>query len=101
MILNLIYFIIWFSIWSALRPPAGMQDMILGAIVALFVTLMTADLAAQLDDKKVRQKRYGPFGIFIKAAYLSYFAVVFLWECMKANIDVAFRVLHPLSLIHI
>ena len=24
-----------------------------------------------------------------------YYAVVFLWECVKANIDVAYRVLHP------
>jgi len=95
MISSAIYFIIWFSVWSALRRPAGIQDLILGALVSLFVTFMTADLAAQLDDKRARQERYGLFGILIKAAYLLYYVVVFLWECVKANIDVAFRVLHP------
>jgi multicomponent Na+:H+ antiporter subunit E len=95
MISNVIYFIIWFSVWSALRRPAGIQDLILGAAVSLFVTFMTADLASQLDDKKARRKRYGLFGIPIKVAYLLYYVVVFLWECVKANIDVAFRVLHP------
>ncbi|MDO8536348.1 MAG: Na+/H+ antiporter subunit E [Candidatus Omnitrophota bacterium] len=24
-----------------------------------------------------------------------YYIVIFLWECLKANVDVAFRVLHP------
>lgn len=94
MILNFIYFIIWFSVWSALRRPEETQDLILGALVSLFVTFMTVDLAAQLDDKKA-QNRYSPFAILVKAVYLLYYVVIFLWECIKANIDVAFRVLHP------
>ena len=95
MIFNFLYFILWFSIWSALRRPSGIQDLILGALVSLFVTFITADLSAQLDDKKAHQERHGLFGILVKAVYFLYFVVVFLWECVKANIDVAFRVLHP------
>ena len=95
MILNFIYFILWFSIWSALRRPEGIQDLVLGVSVSGFVTFMTADLAAQLDDRKAGQKRRGISGIPIKTAYLLYYMVIFLWECVKANIDVAFRVLHP------
>jgi len=95
MILNFIYFILWFSVWSALRRPVKMQDLVLGALVSLFITFMTADLARSLDDKKSRKKRYGIFGIFIKSFYLLYYMGIFLWECVKANIDVAFRVLHP------
>ena len=94
MISNFIYFILWFSVWSALRRPLGTQDLVLGALVALFVTFMTVPLAAEFDDKRSR-RRYGPIGILIKAAYLLYYVFVFLWECLKANIDVAFRVLHP------
>jgi multicomponent Na+:H+ antiporter subunit E len=69
--------------------------MVLGALVSLFVTFMTVDLSAQLDDKNLRKKRQSLFGILIKAVYLLYFGVIFLWECIKANIDVAYRVLHP------
>jgi multicomponent Na+:H+ antiporter subunit E len=94
MILNFICFILWFSVWSALRRPTGIQDLVLGIIVSLVVTFMTADLARSLDDKKA-SRRAGLLGISIKAVYLLYFVVVFLWECVKANIDVAFRVLHP------
>ena len=94
MMMNLVNFMLWFLIWNAVRRPVGTQDLIIGALVSLFITFMTADLAAQLDDKKA-PARYGPFGIIIKTVYLLYFAVIFLWECVKANIDVAFRVLHP------
>ncbi len=31
----------------------------------------------------------------LKYLWLIYYVVVFLWECVKANVDVAFRVLHP------
>jgi multicomponent Na+:H+ antiporter subunit E len=33
--------------------------------------------------------------ILKKAVFIVYYAAVFLWECIKANIDVAYRVLHP------
>jgi multicomponent Na+:H+ antiporter subunit E len=31
----------------------------------------------------------------LRYLWLIYYGVIFLWECLKANIDVAFRVLHP------
>ena len=31
----------------------------------------------------------------LRYMWLIYYIVIFLWECLKANIDVAFRVLHP------
>jgi len=94
MIFNFICFILWFSVWCALRRPAKAQDLIISVLVSLFVTFMTADLYAQLNNRR-SPKRYGPFGILIKAAYFLYYVIVFLWECLKANMDVAFRVLHP------
>lgn len=95
MILNFLYFILWFLVWCALRHPVGTQDLILGVMVSLFVTFMTADLARSLDDKKVRQEKHSLFSMGTKIFYLLYYVVVFLWECVKANIDVALRVLHP------
>ncbi len=95
MILNLICFILWFLVWNALRPPADVKDLIIATLISGFITFMTADLAAQLDDKKVHKKRYDRRGILMKTVYSLYYVVTFLWECIKANIDVAFRVLHP------
>lgn len=94
MILNLISFILWFLIWNALRRPAKIEDLIVAALVALAVTFVTADLSRQPDGRRP-SKRRGFFGMLVKALYILYYAVVFLWECVKANIDVAFRVLHP------
>ncbi|MDD5173572.1 MAG: Na+/H+ antiporter subunit E [Candidatus Omnitrophota bacterium] len=31
----------------------------------------------------------------LRYLWLIYYIAIFLWECLKANVDVAFRVLHP------
>jgi len=31
----------------------------------------------------------------LRYLWFIYYIVIFLWECLKANVDVAFRVLHP------
>jgi multicomponent Na+:H+ antiporter subunit E len=31
----------------------------------------------------------------LRYLWFVYYIVIFLWECLKANVDVAFRVLHP------
>ena len=31
----------------------------------------------------------------LRYLWLIYYIVIFIWECLKANVDVAFRVLHP------
>jgi Multisubunit Na+/H+ antiporter, MnhE subunit len=31
----------------------------------------------------------------LRYLWFIYYIVIFLWECVKANIDVAFRVVHP------
>ncbi|MDP3730584.1 MAG: Na+/H+ antiporter subunit E [Candidatus Omnitrophota bacterium] len=94
MISSVIYFVLWFLIWSALRRPRDAQDLVLGILVSLFITFMTKDLAAQTGEKK-DLKRYSPLAMLKRAAWFLYYIFVFLWECLKANVDVAYRVLHP------
>lgn len=94
MMLNIVYFFLWLIIWCVLSWPLDAQDIILGVLVSIFVTSMTADLAAQLDDK-TNAKKYGFIGNAKRAGWLLVYTGVFLWECLKANIDVARRVLHP------
>ena len=63
-----------------------MQNLIAGAVVSLITTLIFSRYI-QIDVRKLTHpKRY--FWLII---YIIYFA----WECIKANFDVAYRVLHP------
>lgn len=86
MITNAILFILWFLIWELLCWPMDRYDIVIGIFVALFVTFMTADFFTSKHRLKRKFTRY---------AWFVYYTAVFLWECVKANIDVAFRVLHP------
>jgi multicomponent Na+:H+ antiporter subunit E len=94
MIATIIYFAFWFLVWVGLCWPVTRQDFVIGILVSLFVTYMTVDLAAGLNDNR-NIKRYSLADNFKRALWLLYYAIIFLWECIKGNIDVALRVLHP------
>jgi multicomponent Na+:H+ antiporter subunit E len=87
MIKKILIFLFWFLIWLLLSWPPKTHDMITGLIVSLAVSLMTVDLLT--GGRKSSFKN--PF----RYLWFVYYAVLFLWECLKANIDVAYRVLHP------
>lgn len=86
MIVNILLFIFWFYVWLLLSWPPGRQDMLIGAAVSAFVTLMTADLLIGRSRCFRNPLRY---------LWFIQYVLVFAWECLKANIDVAFRVIHP------
>lgn len=73
--------------WSLLTWPPDGQHLIVGALVALFVSWITGDLFIQRAYLLKHPHRYWYF--------VFYYVPVFLWEMLKANIDVAYRVLHP------
>jgi multicomponent Na+:H+ antiporter subunit E len=84
---RIILFIIAFLAWSFLNWPPDWQHLIVGAFVAGFVALITGDFFIQRPDRLKHPLRYWYF--------ISSYLPVFLWEVIKANIDVAYRVLHP------
>lgn len=93
MIFSAMLFMLWFLVWLLLSWPPDLKDIISGIFVSLFVTFMTIDVMGH-GDKKLRSaggliKQLARIGWFI------YYIFVFLWECLKANIDVAYRVVHP------
>jgi multicomponent Na+:H+ antiporter subunit E len=55
---------------------------------------MTVDLDEQVKRKKARTGDKSA-DYMIRAAWFLYYIPVFLWECLKANADVASRVLRP------
>ncbi|MDP2922063.1 MAG: Na+/H+ antiporter subunit E [Candidatus Omnitrophota bacterium] len=86
---KLVLFIVGFIVWSLLTWPLDFQHLIVGLAVAAFVAFITGDLftpSLQAGTGFSRITRY---------LWLCYYVPMFLWECLKANIDVALRVLNP------
>ena len=75
-----------FTTWLLLTGKLYWQNLIAGTIVSLITTLIFSKYF-QIDVRKLTHpKRY-----FWMVVYIIYF----VWECIKANFDVAYRVLHP------
>lgn len=83
---RIVLFIVGFIVWCLLNWPVDLTHIILGIIVSLFASTITSDLFAQKASKVHHITRYLWFLCYIP---------VFLWECLKANLDVAYRVTHP------
>lgn len=86
MIKKIASFILWFALWLLLTWPPSIQDIAVGTIVSAVVLLMTMDIL--LDEKKEIRNP-------LRYLWFIQYVLVFLWECLKANADVAYRVVHP------
>ena len=89
---KIVLFFVAFIVWCLLNWVPDWQHLLVGFFVAGFVSLLTGDLFIQRPGVLGHPKRY--FYFFF------YYIPVFLWEVMKANIDVAYRVIHPDMPIH-
>jgi multicomponent Na+:H+ antiporter subunit E len=83
---HIILFIIAFLVWSFLTWPLDYQHLLIGILVSGFVSFMTGDMF-------MRQSR--GFKYISRYLWFIYYIFLFIWECIKANIDVAYRVGHP------
>jgi len=83
---QIILFILALLIWAFLTWPLDFQHLIIGILVCGFVSFMTGDLFV---------KRPHLFKHFSRYLWFLYYIPLFIWECIKANIDVAYRVCHP------
>lgn len=72
----------WLLFSFSLKP----ENIIVGAAAALIITLMFGRYFVTNIRKFIQPMRY-----FWGILYL----FIFLWECIKANFDVAYRVIHP------
>ena len=86
MIYRIMLSVLWFAIWMLLSWPPTITKALSGIVVAAFVTFMTNDMFEANANPLKRPSRY---------FWFVWYAVVFLWECFKANLDVAYRVIHP------
>ena len=87
MIRRVILFAIAFFVWCLLTWVPDIQHIIVGIFAALLVAILTGDLFIKRPHVLKHPLRYWYF--------LAHYLPVFLWQVIKANLDVAYRVLHP------
>ncbi|MCM8786587.1 MAG: Na+/H+ antiporter subunit E [Candidatus Omnitrophica bacterium] len=83
---RVILFILGFLIWLFLNWPPYWQEIFIGAIVASFVAYLVGNLFTGRAHLFKHISRY---------LWFLYYIPIFIWECFKANIDVAIRVISP------
>jgi len=83
---KIILFILGLLVWLLLSWPTDLQHLLVGIVIASFVAFMTGDMFVQRPQLFTHIKRY---------FWFLYYLPLFIWECIKANIDVAYRVSHP------
>ena len=83
---RIILFFLGLLVWLGLCWPVDLQHILVGVLVAGFVSFMTGDLFVKRPYVFKHASRY---------LWFIYYLPMFIWECVKANIDVAYRVIHP------
>lgn len=82
----IIYFLICFATWMLLTDRLYWQNIIMGIVASLITTLIFG---------RYFLKNYKKFFNPVRYFYLFIYIIFLIWECIKANFDVAYRVLHP------
>lgn len=82
----IILFILAFLLWLALTFNLSVANLVTGAVAALITTLLFGNMYVTHVEKFLQPARYF-WGVI--------YVFIFTWECIKANLDVAYRVLHP------
>lgn len=72
--------------WLLLTWKADPGSFLTGLLVSTIASMLFGELLTVTPGRSLEIKRY---------LWFLYYIPVFLWEMLKANIDVAYRVLHP------
>lgn len=83
---KIVLFVFCLMIWVGLNWPINAQWMVVGLFVSSAVAIVTGDIFMHRPHIVVNVKRY---------FWLAYYILVLIIEGLRANIDVAYRVLHP------
>jgi len=79
-------FILSMVFWLMLTFEFTFPNIIVGAVASLITSILFTSFFIKDVYKLIQPHRYFWFLVYL---------VVFIWECLKANLDVAYRVLHP------
>jgi len=83
---QLLTFILAIVVWLLLTWSFERFNILIGLLLALLVTFKFGETFTYNPKRFTNPMRY---------LWLFYFLPIFFWEMIKANIDVAYRVLHP------
>lgn len=83
---RIIVFILAFLTWAALTNLWDAQEVIAGLITAAIVSLIAGKFLITAEKSR---------HIFTRFLFLIKYLFTFLWELMKANLNVAYIVVHP------
>lgn len=83
---RVVIFILGFIIWLLLSWSVKPEELLVAALAGALAAFLTADIFPQKACVFARPGRY---------LWLFYYIPVFIWECVKANLDGAYRILHP------
>jgi len=78
--------VISFALWLALSSKLDLPELITGSVVCLIVSFFGVHIYSNLGLPPLSIKRILFFLVYI---------IVLFWETIKANFDVAYRVVHP------
>ena len=79
-------FILSLIFWLLITFRFTLPNFIVGSVAALLTTLIFGKYFIHNVYKFLQPHRY---------FWLTVYLFIFIWECLKANLDVAYRVLHP------
>ena len=78
--------VITFALWLALSSKFDRLELICGGLVCLIISLFATHIYSKLGFPSLSTKMVLFFLVYI---------IVLFWEVIKANLDVAYRVIHP------
>jgi len=78
--------LVTFVLWLALSSKLDWPELVCGGLACLIISLFGAGIYSKLGFPPLSIKR-----ILFSLVYI----IVLFWEIIKANFDVAYRVLHP------
>jgi len=79
-------FILSLIFWLLLTFEFSVPNIIVGVVASIICALFFGRVFITNTYKLLQPHRYFWFVIYL---------FIFIWECLKANLDVAYRVLHP------
>ncbi|MDD5594978.1 MAG: Na+/H+ antiporter subunit E [Candidatus Omnitrophica bacterium] len=89
--IKIIIFILAFFTWLLLSWSVDPEHLIIGVLVGILICLVTSDIFLNPPRIFKNPSRY---------LWFIYYLLLFTWECIKANLDGAYRVAHPDLPIH-
>lgn len=84
---KIIAFVLAYATWCVLNWPPDREHLLVGFFAALFVSWIVSDLFLEKVHTLKNPKRYFYF--------VFQYVPILIWEMIKANLNVAYRVIHP------